>query len=311
MTHHPPTRILVGVDFSPESDAAVAHAVAIARASGAEIVLVHACTVPEPPPAIADYVEPTLGEFRRRLEDDVAADRAKLDALCARAAAQGVVVRQRVADGFPDTTITGLARELGADLTVVGTHGRTALKWLLLGSVAQRVVRLADADVLVARGEPAVGGYRRICLATDFSPISELALEAALDLAHLGAEIEVVHMWHLTPALGLSEPARLSSLSDWRGSLEEEIRAAGARLLAAHRRPGITLSFEPTFEPVLPGLLDRIGERGYDLTVVGSHGRRGFRRFVLGSVAEEVARRAPTSVLVVHGGERGAAEAAA
>jgi nucleotide-binding universal stress UspA family protein len=311
MSHHPPTKILVGVDFSPESDAAVGHAMAVARSSGAEVVLLHACTVPEPPAVLGDYAPPALGDYRARIDADVAADRERLEDLRVRLSGQGVTVSHMVADGFPDTTITHVAREIGADLTVVGTHGRTGLKWLFLGSVAQRVVRLADSDVLVARGQPVLGGYRRICVATDFSPIAERGLEAALDLAHIGAEVDVVHFWHLAPRLGFYEPIRLASIEEWRGSLDAEMKAAGGRLIAAHRRPGVTLSFQSIFEPVLPGLQSFIEKGRYDLAVLGSHGRRGFRRFVLGSVAEEIARRAPCSVLVAHGADVEAIEAAA
>lgn len=311
MTHHPPSKILVGVDFSPESDAAIAHAMSVARTSGGEVVLLHACTVPEPPALLGDYAPPALGEYRARVEADVAADRGRLEELRVRLSGQGVTVSQMVADGFPDTTITQVAHELGADLTVVGTHGRTGIKWLFLGSVAQRVVRLADSDVLVARGVAQAGGYHKICVATDFSASAELALEAALDVAHLGATVDVVHFWHLAPRLGFYEPIRLASLEEWRGSLDSEMKAAGGRLISAHRRPGLSLGFQAVFEPVLPGLQTMVEQGGYDLVALGSHGRRGFRRFVLGSVAEEIARRAPCSVLVAHGAEADREEAAA
>jgi nucleotide-binding universal stress UspA family protein len=304
-----PQKILVGVDFSPESDAAIRHALGVARATGAEVVLLHACTIPQAPAVLGDFQPPAMEDYRARLEADLAADRRQLDVVAAALAAEGVKVSQTVADGFPDVTITALGEQIGADLTVVGTHGRTGVKWLFLGSVAQRVIRLSHGNVLVARGEARPGGYRRICVGTDFSPIADRSLEAALDLAGLGAEVDVVHVWNLAPRLGFYEPIRMASLDSWRGALDEEIGRSGERLLADHRRPGITLGFEARFEPVLPGLLEHIDRGRYDLAVLGSHGRRGFRRFVLGSVAEETARRASCAVLVVHGGEGEGAEA--
>jgi nucleotide-binding universal stress UspA family protein len=307
---HPPQKILVGVDFSAESDRAVDHAAALARVTGAELVLVHACTVPDAPPML-DYTPPAMAEYRARLDADRASDRERLDALATRLTGLGLRASHRFADGFPDTALTEVARAIGADLTVVGTHGRTGLKWLLLGSVAQRVVRLAERDVLVARGEPLEGGYRRICVATDFSPSAERALDLAASLSHLGAALDLVHFWHMPPQLGLYEPINFTMTDEWRGSVEDELRTRGARLLAGHRRPGSSMTFSSIYEPVLPGLLEHLERGGYDLAVLGSHGRRGFRRFVLGSVAEEVARRAVCSVLVVHGGEAEAVEAAA
>jgi nucleotide-binding universal stress UspA family protein len=95
----------------------------------------------------------------------------------------------------------------------------------------------------------------------------------------------------------------MASLAEWQGLLEEEIQEAGRRLIADHRRPGVSLEFHARFESVMPGVLEWLGRGGYDLAALGSHGRRGFRRFVLGSVAEETARRAPCSVLVAHGGD--------
>lgn len=302
--NHPPHKILVGVDFSPESVAAIRHAASVAKSAGAEVVLLHACTVPQPPSVIGDFQPPAMDDYRARLEADVAADRAKLERLRAELTAQGINVSQMVADGFPDTTIAQIGEEIGADLTIVGTHGRTGLRWLFLGSVAQRVVRLADSDVLVARGDAAPSGYKRICVATDFSPIAERGLATAIELAAFGAHIDVVHFWHLAPRLEFYEQIRLAAISEFQDSLEKEVYQAGRRLLAEHRRPGITMEFHARFESVLPGLLDWLSNDGtYDLAALGSHGRRGFRRFVLGSVAEEVARRAPCSVLVAHGGE--------
>jgi nucleotide-binding universal stress UspA family protein len=299
MTHHPITKILVGVDFGPESDAAVAHAAAVARSTGAEIVLLHACTVPEPVPTI-DPIPAGLAEYRARIEADLQVGEARLARTEASLRAEGLLCSHRLDDGFPDATLADVAKDIGAELTVVGSHGHTGLRWLLLGSVSQQVVRLTERDVLVARGQPTRGGYRKICVATDFTPSSERAIEAAIDLAHLGAEIDVVHFWHVPPQLGVYEPIRLTHGDEWTGPIGEELAARGEAMIEGHRRPGVELSFRAIYEPVVPGLLELLARERYDLVAMGSHGRRGLRRLVLGSVSEETARRGPCSVLVVH-----------
>jgi nucleotide-binding universal stress UspA family protein len=87
-----------------------------------------------------------------------------------------------------------------------------------------------------------------------------------------------------------------------REALTSEIDRAGKKLLDEHASDQHNLTFEAVQAGAAHGVIDRTKEEGrdYDLVVMGSHGRRGFRRFILGSVAETVVRHAPCSVLVVH-----------
>src|SRR5262249_25411100 len=104
--------------------------------------------------------------------------------------------------GLPDEVIADVAADLGAELTVVGTHGRTGFKRFFLGSVAERLIKRTQATALVVRGAapdttaaPADGGYRRVLVATDFSDAAFAALEAAIALAAPRTPIDVVHAW--------------------------------------------------------------------------------------------------------------------
>jgi nucleotide-binding universal stress UspA family protein len=291
--------ILVAVDFSSESELAVRHAMAIARLRGADLVLVHAGTVLDRSDAELDEV---AAGYRRVVDDDLRRNRERLEALRERLQGQGVEVTHAIADGFPDTTIVEVAEEIGAGLIVLGTHGRTGLKWFLLGSVAQRVVRLARTNVVVARGDAPAGGYRKICVATDFSTSAEGALSAAIAVAAPDAHVDIVHCWYFEPTVGLSgEPSLLQGLLlEQRTAIEHSLRESGEELLALHRRPGLTLAFEPIFAPPRPAIVARLERGGHDLVALGSHGRRGLPRFLLGSVAEAVVARAPCAVLVAH-----------
>ena len=84
-------------------------------------------------------------------------------------------------------------------------------------------------------------------------------------------------------------------------SLVDQLRAQGEQLLARKEVSGVELHFHVASGTPTPGILDWLATHHHDLAAVGSHGRRGIRRGVLGSVAESVVRHAPCSVLVAHG----------
>ena len=241
--------------------------------------------------------------YRSTLADILVTHREQLSSLRERLAGQGPRVSQVLREGFPDSALCDAGADSGADLVVVGTHGRTGLRWFLLGSVAAGVVRRCETDVLVARREGAGrGGFHRILVATDFSPGAERALDRALDLAAEGAQVEVIHCCGVRwPALVYSG-APLAAIPRPPDPVAREIEAAavarGEKLVAPRRRPGIQLTFQAVGGPPMPGLIHRLEEGQYDLVALGSHGRRGFRMFSIGSLTEAVVRKAPCSVLV-------------
>lgn len=299
-------KILVGVDFSPESDLAARQALDIARHVRGELYLAHASVSAEPPGFARDLPEASkraLERYRVFLQEQVGRERAHLDAMRHRLTNEDVPVLEAAIDGFPDTGLAMAARELGAELTVVGTHGRTGLRWFDLGSVSQRVIRLCESDVLVARREgSAAGGYDRILVATDFSPSSARALDRALWLASPTGQIDVVHFYHHAPSHELFDAVREAIGADLDQEIMDELRAAGQSFIGQRGGDGATVRFYAVAEPPIPGIVHWLERQSYDLAALGSHGRRGFRRFVLGSVAEAVARRAPCSTLVAHAG---------
>jgi nucleotide-binding universal stress UspA family protein len=294
--------ILVGVDFSPESRIALEHALDIARRAGARVVLVHVSVVPQRPESVPDGILPMLSEYERILRGYLAEDRRRLAELCARCADEGVDVSAMILDDLPDRGICKAAAEVGADLVMIGTHGRAGVKRLLLGSVAERVVRLSGHDVLVARPgarPPGSRGYRRILVAMDFSPMAEAALRGALSLAAPDACIDMLHCKYI-PALAYGVGPSRRELAELTAPLDREIRARGDALVARYTRPGLSLAFHTIDAEPMQGIIEWHDRNTYDLAVVGSHGNRGLRRFLLGSVAEAIVRHASTPVLVVH-----------
>lgn len=300
-------KIAAGIDFSAESETAANEALGIARHLGAELVLIHVSTpvdVPGLGPAANASGDRALEAMRQYLSQSVERDRARLGQARERMSGHDVHVLQALIEGHADSGLCIAAKETGSDLLVVGTHGRTGLDWFLLGSVAQRVIRMADVDVLVARNRRVdAGGHRRVLVATDFSPSSARALDRALQLAAPDAEIDVVHFYHQAPHAELYAAVRASVGAELNDRLMAELTAAGQSFIAQRRAAdGPTVRFYAVAEAPVPGIVHWLERQRFDLVALGSHGRRGFRRFLLGSVAEAVARRSPCSTLIARGG---------
>ena len=141
----PPKNILVPIDFSEPSEKAAAAAGALARGTGATVHLLHAYVIPVESAGLAhsssqQYVEQFVKDSKEQL-------RALSEQHCAGVSIGPLLVES----GEPRAVITEKARELKAELIVMGTHGRRGLSRALIGSVAESVVRTAHCSVLVVR----------------------------------------------------------------------------------------------------------------------------------------------------------------
>lgn len=135
-------RILCPVDFSPSSERALDFAVDLAKALGAELDLLHVYQLPVY--ALPDGAMMAGPEFTTRVTTE---SQRALTELC-ESRASGVITKTHLIEGIPYREIVRMGEDLGAGLIVVGTHGRTGLRHLLLGSVAERVVRSAKVPVI-------------------------------------------------------------------------------------------------------------------------------------------------------------------
>jgi len=155
--------------------------------------------------------------------------------------------------------------------------------------------------------------YRKILVPVDFSAASCAALEHALFLAgRLDATIEVLHVWQ-TPDTMPPSTLRIAPHGIERG-IGAHARAAAERALSEFCEPyadaGVPLRFELVFGQPVPVIRTRAEEGRHDLLVMGTHGRGGLPRLLLGSVAEELVRSAPCPVLTVRAPPTEAARAA-
>jgi nucleotide-binding universal stress UspA family protein len=139
--------ILVPTDFSPQAERAWAAARRLARAVGAELVLLHVFVET---PLYSEI--PLSGERIREVYGAVRTWTAEqLERWAEEARGEGVGVKTLVRTGVPHDEIVATARDMGADLIAIGTHGRGGLNRLMLGSVCDRVIRLASCPVLAIR----------------------------------------------------------------------------------------------------------------------------------------------------------------
>lgn len=297
------SRLVVGIDLSDGAERAVAHGVGLARRLGWDATLVLVDAVPEHVENLPASMQPTAERYAAELTARLEGHRARLGDLRQHWVGHGVELSTLVVDGYPDERLPAVAAELGAELIVVGSHGRTGLRRFLVGSVAERVARRAGTSVLVTRGDAPDGGYHRIVVGTDRSPLADRAVQHALTFAARGAQVHLVQCWG-APVIGeLDGFTGSRARAEAEDVLRRDLRFAADELHRGLGRPDLELTCELLDAPPARGLTDTAADRHADLIVVGSHGRRGLRRLVLGSVAEATIRHAPCSVLVARGGD--------
>jgi nucleotide-binding universal stress UspA family protein len=213
-----------------------------------------------------------------------------------------VEIVQRILLGVPYREIATYAAEIGADLLVMVSRGRHGLTQKMLGSVAERVIRLVTCPVLTV--PPASEGFdpRHVMVATDLSPCSDRALPVARFLADTcEATFSLLHV--LPPrgrpgALPDTGPPPTMTEEYWshlresaKGDLEERSEPLGNAL-------SIELELTEARDPGAE-IVDRADREGVDLIVVGTRGHTGVTRLLLGSTAEKVVREADCAVLTV------------
>ncbi len=141
-------RILITTDFSDCSKEALQHAIYLARQLDAELYLLHVFE----PPVYTQSNLPTLHPSVRQWIDDLRmAESRKFDAMAKEVGQEGIKLNPLFKEGTPFITVLQTAEAIQADLIVLGTHGRTGLDRLLMGSVAERVVRQAPCPVFIVR----------------------------------------------------------------------------------------------------------------------------------------------------------------
>lgn len=287
--------VLIGTSLGEESDQVVRAGLGVARAANARVFLLHATPI-EPMPVGFDVgavpaleqerIEQCTGELRRQVE--------RLGLGEPELAGFNVLV------GAPHRVLTDNAEELDADLIVVGATGSGPLSAELLGSTADRVVRKAPCPVLVVRDGLPVPP-RRVLAPVDLSDLSGDAFRCGLHLLAQIADpralqVQAVYALSFMDSLVIREQAGGVPLEQ-----TESLAAEALQRFVLEHRPDVPFHVETA---VLTGeareaILQALGQHPADLLILGTHGRGGWDRLVLGSVASTVTRKAPCSVLLI------------
>jgi nucleotide-binding universal stress UspA family protein len=296
-------RVLVPLDGSRAAEAIVPLIAEFAGPLQMEMVLIRVVSLsPEEAIGVApDFAQDT--PVPRQLEA-----RQYLEPLVSELQARGIRARAQVSLGEPAAEIVAAARELGADLIAMTTHGRSGLGRLRFGSVAEAVLRAAPIPVFLLKmteealttrgsaGKPRVK-VDHLLFATDFSEAARAAWPTARSLAAaFGAELILEHV---IPPLGVQGdlPSEVF-LRYWEGARAQ----AGlelAKLGAEAEGEGVRVRARVEAGRAADEILRAAEEERADLIVMGTTGRSGVRRLLLGSVAAEVIRLAPCPVVTV------------
>jgi nucleotide-binding universal stress UspA family protein len=288
-------RILVGVDGSCSSDAVIEEAASRPWPAGSEFAVV---TVVDP--FFFPKAPPLLGEAKKSMEQSLAEQAAPL-------VGAGWLVSVNVILDNPRHALPRAASEWRAELVLLGSHGRGAVGRLLLGSTAQAVLRHSKCSVEIVRSAREKKSARadegmRVLIPTDGSEHAEVALQSVAERPWpKESEFKIIASPEYPVLVGeypYYAPEQLADLLKKSREHASESAKWGAGLLA---KAGFKVNSEVTEPKETPAhaILSVAENWRADLIVMGSHGRRGFDRLILGSVSETVALHATCSVEVI------------
>ena len=296
-------RVLCAVDFSDQSRRALDFAVAMARWHGAQVTALYVHQLTVPALAAAPFMAPELIQPARLTDAERAHLNQALTSFVAPDRAAGTSVETLVEEDFDVArTIVDRAAELGASALVLGTHGRSGLQRWLLGSTAEKVLRLAACPVVTvppraADAVPATeASLRRILCPIDYSDSSQRALDRAVALAREAkARLTIAHVVELLPEV---PDMPMPDASVYRAARMEDgqrrLSSACAGVQAAVDVDARLLTGSPHRE-----IVKLAQEQSADLIVMGIHGRGAIDRFLLGSTAQHVTRHAACPVMTI------------
>lgn len=286
-------RVMVGVDFSKDSDASLAAALQIAALHGAEVYAVHVIdSRPED-----NLLNPAV-EHQKTILD-------ALNARLIRVADKAVPsfdkrgLHSLLRTGRPAEELISAADEKNADVVVVGNRGRGLIQRTLLGSVASSLVRRLKRPLIVTRGWEQ-GPEKRVLAAVDLGDDSVRVIRVAADWAkRIGAPLDVLYAWEIA---GLSDSySAIAGLPgrDVDRTAIHDARVRIAQLVEEVLGPDNDATLHVRAGLAVYEILGAIDRHEYGLAVLGSHGRRGLSKMLLGNTAEQVVERASCSILVL------------
>jgi nucleotide-binding universal stress UspA family protein len=295
-------KILVPLDGSCFGEESVPYAATLAKRAALDVDLIHV-HVPHPPDHLLANTQYQFEGVSMDVYDekDRQHERAYLEALATKTSeVSGHEVHTVMLDGTVDEAIDTCACGCAPGLILMSTHGRTGISRAWRGSVADSLVRHTSWPLLLVRPSEEADRdiqLEHILVPLDGSDRSQCILSPAMDLAKaMGSRVKLLHVVPTHTGFG----ARFRRLSDALtvvvGSASDYLEGIADRM----REKGITVDVE-VLEDAHParGIIEVVERDSVDLVALATHGYRGVRRAILGSVADKVLRRAQVPLLLV------------
>lgn len=284
-----PKQVFMATDLSARCDRALARAAQLARAWHSELIVAHVVQSAE----VASHNRLMSGapSWHRPESWEQTLERA----LRADLEAESITATPRIVIGSPAEAVRQAVTDDGAGLVVLGIAKDARMDRIQLGSTVDTLVRHSRVPVLNVRGR-ARTAYRHVVVATDFSGPSIHALQLAARWFE-GARLTLFHAY-MPPGAGLSAGGAADDA--WRTSVTQ---ACSEHLAVSALPDSIAASLQRVIERGQPETLlpDYVGSASVDLVVLGSQGRSGLARALLGSTAENLLHLLDCDTLVVRG----------
>lgn len=295
--------LLIALDFKETSTALLDEAIVLAKGMKTEVTLVHA----------VEYLPyyPYYPYNSEKVHDDLFAEiTSKLDKLKKKFTAEGITVNDHIIkEGKACKIICDSADEISACAIIIGVGDHYLLE-KLIGSTADKVVRMANQAVILLNHQRHTDGLKKILCAYDFSENAGRALNSAVDMAKLfKATLDIVHVVHeqhyyspITTAIDPTLTPVYDDCDDYEAQMqltEQTVSTKMKQTLAKLNIDGVNYKTHICRgEPIIE-LSKVIEECDSDLLVIGSSGHNAFVRFFLGSTTEKLIRKAPCSIMTL------------
>lgn len=292
--------LLVPLDGSPEAESALAHAEAVARATGATVHVLRVIR-----PGRAGGIRHDAVEWRMDRSEAEAYVRDRAESLSSR----GVRSMHEVSEGRPEEEIIAYARRRRIGLVVLTAVGEVEAAPFEIGATAHKVVQAAGTSILLVRPDEesptaAEDGYRRVLVPVDGSSRGDWAVCLAATLLADVAAAELV-LVHVVPVPEMVTRIPMDDeVDELRGRIVEASHSAAERYFDQLRqkigRPGLRVDCRILISPQVTGTIQQVAEtEGVDLVVLSAHGASGNAPWPYGSVASHLIRYGRSPLLVL------------
>jgi len=299
-------KILLPLDGSTLSESAWPYAQFLARVLQRSVELLHAID----PDIITVRGHPRYVNAEPSLEESLKERQRQYLAHIERLCPDPALVSCTVEVARAEELILARARTEPGTLIVMATHGHSGLKRWLLGSIAEKVLQGATTPLLLIRASEEDGKNEGVSLHTlivplDGSSLAERALPYAVELARtLGLELTLMRAFSLPTPIPLADD-QAETVQAGQDQMGDEARAYLAEKVEQVRSQGVQEITTVAVEgQAAESILTVAREKPHCWVVMGTHGRSGVRRWVLGSVTERVTRHATTPVLIISNPQR-------